>query len=98
MTKLIDSAFEEAQNRVEDGDYRVNKEGKLIRVPMSGRDLVIAGATIYDKQRLHRNEPTSIKGDSKSIQDLQQFFERVAHEHKLKMVNSVDGECEEIEE
>ena len=34
LTKLMDSAFDEAQDRVENGDYRVTKDGKLIRVPM----------------------------------------------------------------
>lgn len=96
LTKLIDTAFEQAQDRFEKGDYRVGKDGKLIRVPMSGRDLVIAGATIYDKQRLHRNEPTSIKDDSKSIDELKKRFERISHENRLKKVNAVDGECEEI--
>ena len=64
FTKLIDSAFEQAQDRVENGDYRVTKDGKLIRVPMGGKELVISGATVYDKQRLHRNQPTAIT-DSK---------------------------------
>ena len=97
LTRLIDSSFEQAQDRVENGDYRVNKEGKPFRVPMTGRDLVIAGATVYDKQRLHRNEPTSIKGDSKSIQELAQTFREISQDHKMRQVNSIPGECEEIE-
>ena len=97
LTKLIDSSFEQAQDRVEKGDYRVNKEGELFRVPMGGRDLVIAGATVYDKQRLHRNEPTSIKGDSKSIQELAQMFREISEDHKMRQANSIQGECEEIE-
>ncbi len=60
LTKLIDSAFEQAQDRIENGDFRVTKDGKLIRVPMGGKELVISGATIYDKRQLHRNQPTSI--------------------------------------
>ena len=57
LTKLIDSAFDEAQDRVENGDFRVTKDGKLIRVPMGGKELVISGATVYDKRQLHRNQP-----------------------------------------
>ena len=97
LTKLIDSSFEQAQDRVENGDYRVNKDGKLIRVPMGGRDLVIAGATVYDKQRLHRNQPTSIKGDSKSMTELAAQFRKLSAEHKLRQVNSIEGKCEEVE-
>ena len=97
LTKLIDSAFEQAQDRVDNGDYRVNKNGDLIRVPMGGRDLVIAGATVYDKQRLHRSQPTSIQGNSKSIEQLAEFFREVSREHKLRQVNSIEGECEEVD-
>jgi len=96
LTKLIDSAFEQAQDRVENGDYRVTKDGELIRVPMGGRDLVIAGATVYDKQRLHRNEPTSIRCEFKSIEELAVQFRQLSSNHKIKRVNSIDGECEEI--
>jgi hypothetical protein len=95
LTKLIDSSFEQAQDRVENGDYRVNKEGELFRVPMGGRDLVIAGATVYDKQRLHRNQPTSIKSESRSIEQLQAYFNQMATEHRR--ANSIEGECEEVE-
>ena len=48
FTKLIDSAFEQAQDRVENGDYRVTKDGKLIRVPMGGKELVISGGFLLD--------------------------------------------------
>ncbi len=95
LTKLIDSAFDQAQDRVDNGDYRVNKNGDLIRVPMGGRDLIIAGATVYDKQRLHRSQPTSIQGNSKSIEQLAEFFREISREHKI--VNSIEGECEEVE-
>lgn len=98
LTRLIDSSFEQAQDRVENGDYRVNKEGKLIRVPMGGRDLVIAGATVYDKQRLHRNEPTSISGKSEGIEALTEKFEEIERQYQLRKVNSLPGECEEMKD
>ena len=97
LTKLIDSAFDQAQDRVDNGDYRVNKEGKLFRVPMGGRDLVIAGATVYDKQRLHRNEPTSIKGDTQSMAELADVFRKISRENTIRKINSIDGECEAVE-
>ncbi len=97
LTKLIDSAFDQAQDRVDNGDYRVNKDGELFRVPMGGRDLVIAGATVYDKQRLHRNEPTSIKGDTQSMAELAEEFRKMSRENTIRQVNSIDGECETVE-
>jgi len=88
LTKLIDSAFEQAQDRVDNGDYRVSKEGTLIRVPMGGRDLVISGATVYDKRQLHRNQPTAIRGDNASVQALAAEFKALAQSHK-NIQNSV---------
>ncbi len=100
LTKLIDSSFEQAQDRVENGDFRVGKDGKLIRVPMGGRDLVMSGAIVYDKRQLHRNQPTSISSKSDSIEQYTKFFEDIAAEvqaKQAKKANSIPGECEEIE-
>ena len=80
FTKLIDVAFDEAEDRIKNGDFRLVKTKKAIkhddgslevaedyelkRIPMGGKELVISGATVYDKRQLHRNQPTSIT-DSK---------------------------------
>ncbi len=89
MTELIDISFEQAKDRVLDGDFRVGKDGKLLRVPMSGRDLVIAGATVYDKQRLHRNQPTSIRGDGETMESLGEKFKQLSRQWEEKQVNVV---------
>ncbi len=93
FTKLIDAAFEQAQDRVENGDYRVTKDGKLIRVPMGGKELVISGATVYDKQRLHRNQPTQIRAQTADAQ-IQSFiseYRKIAQSYK---VVSTQENCE----
>ena len=96
FTKLIDSAFEQAQDRVENGDYRVTKDGKLIRVPMGGKELVISGATVYDKQRLHRNQPTAVTGsqDNRAMAEICKELSRTMRDHR---VVSVQEEGEEVE-
>ena len=81
LTKFIDTAFEQAQDRVENGDFRVSKEGKLIRVPMGGKELVISGSCAYDKRQLHRNQPTSIRGESESIKALAEQFKQLSRDH-----------------
>ena len=91
LTKLIDSAFKQAQDRVDNGDFRVTKDGKLIRVPMGGKELVISGATVYDKQRLHRNQPTSISGKSEDMQALAKEFKKLSQNwDKLNVVATQD--------
>ena len=73
----------QAQDRVENGDYRVAKDGKLIRVPMGGKELVISGATVYDKRQLLRNQPTSISGsDNKNIVALAKEFRKLSRDHR----------------
>ncbi len=86
-TKLIDLAFEQAEDRMRNGDYRLFKD-QLVRVPMSGRDLVIGGATVYDKQRLHRNQPTAITDKRDSLASMVKKFNELADAH-IKREQSV---------
>jgi hypothetical protein len=100
LTKLIDSSFEQAQDRVENGDFRLTKDNELIRVPMGGRDLVMSGAIVYDKRQLHRNQPTSISSKSDTLAQHIKLFEEIAAEvqaKQAKRANSIPGECEEVE-
>ena len=99
LTKLIDSAFEQAQDRVDNGDFRVNKDGDLIRVPMGGRDLVISGATVYDKRQLHRNQPTNISDSRSTNEQLRKVLDQcaaVADQLKEKRANSIPGKYTEV--
>ena len=90
LTKLIDSAYEQAQDRIENGDYRVTKDGKLFRVPMGGYQLVISGSTAYDKRQLHRNQPTAIAGKDTSIADLAKEFNKLANRNVVSVQNPSD--------
>ena len=105
FTKLIDSAFEQAQDRVENGDFRLMKDGTLVRVPMTGYQLVISGSTVYDKQRLHRNQPTAITGgaDNRALAEVCKELSRtmskeLSRQRTEKQVNVVatQNESEEI--
>ncbi len=97
FTKLIDSAFEQAQDRIDNGDYRVTKDGKLMRVPMGGKELVISGATVYDKQRLHRNQPTSISGsiDNRALAEQWKELSRTMRDHRVVSVQKDSSVQEE---
>ncbi len=99
LTKLIDAAFEQSQDRVENGDYRLTKDGKLIRVPMGGYQLVISGATAYDKRQLHRNQPTAISDKSGDMVALANEFRKLSQQwdEKQARVVSTQRESEDIE-
>lgn len=109
-TKLINSALEEAQDRVENGDYRVGKDGNLIRVPMSGRDLTTNAAIFFDKRQLHRNQPTVIRNGGELTQEFADTFRDFARnsifvDGEYRLIKPVDqdqedlplGECGEVE-
>ncbi len=89
LTKFIDAAFEQAQDRVENGDYRVTKDGKLFRVPMGGYQLVISGSTAYDKRQLHRNQPTSITKNAPGLDAMVKKFEAIADSYNERQARVV---------
>ena len=105
MTKLIDSAFSEAQDRVDNGDFRLVKTKKAIknedgslevsedyelrRIPMAGKDLIVGGAVVYDKQRLHRNQPTSITKNAHDLDAMVKKFEAIAAAHNERQARVV---------
>lgn len=60
LTKLVDRAVDEINDRLENGDYIYNiKQDKLVRKPVGARDLASITATSLDKRQLLRGEPTS---------------------------------------
>ena len=122
FTKLIDVAFDEAEDRIKNGDYRLVKTKKAIkhddgslevaedyelkRIPMGGKELVISGATVYDKRQLHRNQPTSItdKQDSRLLSEICKELSRASRRLDDRVVsvqhlkgNQVQEKSEEIE-
>lgn len=86
FTQNIMLIGEQLQDRVRCGDYRLNKKDELIRVPMSGRDLSIAGGVTYDKRSLLRGRPTSIQRNDtdKHLQELKEHFERIANRKTIE--------------
>lgn len=105
MTEIIHAATEGIMDRINNGDYRISPKGDVIRVPMSSRDLSVAGvAVMYDKRALLRGDPTS-RVERVSTDDLlnklKETFEDLAS--KTSSVSSsqesgeiIDGEFEEL--
>lgn len=60
LTKLIDKAVDEVNDRLGEGDYVYNpKLDKLIRKPVNAKDLAITSAVLVDKRQLLRGQPTT---------------------------------------
>jgi len=96
-TRIVHETERQILDRVLNGDSRMTKDGAVVKVPATLRDLVGAHSQISDKRAMIRGEPTSRKEDSgtaligKLIEQLQAHGEK-----KIEM--SIPGEYEHIEE
>jgi hypothetical protein len=60
-TRLLHLTEENMLERIENGDSRLTKDGDVVRVPVSLRDLVGAHAIVAQQRAMVRGEPTSNK-------------------------------------
>lgn len=103
FNQIIDSALNQLQDRVENGDHILNKHGEMIRRPVSARDLSIVSAINIDKRQLLRGKPTSRSEQvaTQSVEDrlltLKNNFEALAGK-KLHTSETIDAEVVEIAE
>jgi len=106
LTKLINVSFDEAEDRIKNGDFRLVKTKKAVkhddgtlevsedyelkRVPMTGKDLIVGGAVVYDKRQLHRNQPTSItsKHDNRAMLEACKELSRTMRDHRVVSVQT----------
>lgn len=94
--RLLQETEKEILDRVQNGDARLNREGEVVRVPASLRDLVGTHAIVSDKEAMLHGEPTSKREDSgvalahKLVELLQQQGER-----QLKGT-AIEGEYTEV--
>jgi hypothetical protein len=96
LTNSIHKAILELNDRLQDGDYKPDRQGELKRVPISARDLAVTLSSLYEKRALIRGEATSIKSESKnSLQSLEDKFKSFALQLKEKDVVSVVQESDE---
>ena len=96
--RIMDLAQREIEDRLENGDVQLvrTKDGvQEHRVPVKAKDVSIIKGIADDKRRLSLNQPTSIKGDTQSIEQLAEYFEKISQEHRFRQVNSIPGECKE---
>lgn len=89
MTSTIHTTLSELNDRVAKGDYQLDKNGDLIRVPLKAKDLAVTAAIIFDKRSLIRGDATRITtASTNSLQELESKFKEFAKELKEKDVVS----------
>lgn len=72
LTRIVHQSTTAIEDRIENGDYKVKRDGTLHRVPMSGKDIAVTMAVLFDKRALIRGDVTTIQGrkhdDMKSLE------------------------------
>jgi hypothetical protein len=103
-TNIAKQSQEVVKERLTNGDFILNRDGELIRKPVSARDAAIIGAVAIDKRKILQEEPVREQelGTSERLLKLVEQFARFtsAKEIKgmLKTVDTAEKKEEEIPE
>lgn len=93
---IVEKSIDGVLDRIENGDEVHTKDG-IKRIKMGGKELMITGATAYDKLRISVGLPTSITengvGSRKQLQDLAEQFRQISEQNR-----TIQGECREVVE
>ena len=89
FTRILDTSLLALEDRIENGDTKINKDGSLIRVPMGGKEIAVVLAIMYDKRALLRGDVTSRveKRETNAMTLLQNKFEDIARQLEAKPIN-----------
>lgn len=87
LTCLIDDLTGKLNQRLDQGDPYVKKDGTIGYIPVKTKDLAVTMAVLYDKRALIRGEATSIRTDSNtSLKALENRFKEFTTSLKEKDV------------
>lgn len=95
FTNVIHEGVEILADRMKNGDSKlVAKTGDVVNIPMSGRDVAISLAVMFDKRQLLRGEATSRSekvSETDRLDKLQQQFEKMAQEVHGYNAKTIEG-------
>lgn len=96
LTKLVDKAVDQINDRLESGDFVYNaKEDKLVRKPVNAKDIAIVTAITLDKRQLLRGEPTQRVEKISENEKLTRLAEQFK---KFALAKEIDNDAERIEQ
>ncbi len=87
---IITAAQEGIKDRIANGDHHLNKDGKLVRVPVKARDLSVVSGIAWDKSvGAPLIQPMSGGSAAEAVAHLVQMFEEIADQHNAR---TIEGE------
>jgi len=95
LSQLINKTTREIEDRLDNGEEVIYKDGQVQRKKVGARDLAIIAGTLYDKRALIRGDATSISstnGTNDAMKTLEKRFEDMAKQLQAK---TIDGEVVE---
>lgn len=102
LTKLVNKAVDEVNDRLENGNYVYNpKMDKLIRKPVDAKELAIVTAISIDKRQLLRGLPTSRTenvSQTERLKGLSEQFKKFVTAKEVQQVEEEEVEVIEVEE
>jgi len=89
FTRILDTSLGQLEDRLSGGDYKLQKDGSIVRLPMGGKEIAVVLAIMYDKRALLRGDVTSRveKKDGNAMVLLQNKFEEIAKQLNATPIN-----------
>lgn len=76
MTHIVNKGIKKLEQRLDEGDAVVQRDGSLVYKPVSARDTAIISSIFFDKRNLLRNKPTSITSNQSTAERLAELKDR----------------------
>lgn len=95
QTKILNAIYDGMEERLENGDEVITKDGDRVRKRVGFRDLAIGGGVMFDKRQLGRGEATARVeqiSDKDRLDNLQKKFKKIARTDE----RVVEGEFEVV--
>jgi hypothetical protein len=95
FTGIVEKGASNLAEQLEHGESVLQRDGSLIRKPVSAKDTAIITSIIFDKRNLLRGKPTSVthtQSTTEKLSELQERFQQFANGKEI------EGEAEIVEE
>jgi hypothetical protein len=99
MTTIVDKSLDAMQDRLENGDSYLTKDGEIVKVPVRMKDLTMPVGILTDKRQLLRGEATSRTeklGQEDILKELANKFESFAKQLNHKQPETIDVSDAEV--
>lgn len=95
FTAFIHTAITEVEDRVRRGNYILDKNNEIVRIPMDGKAIATCVAIFFDKRQMLRGDPTSRiekVSEADRLDSLEKSFKQMSNSVQGLNANVIEGE------